>query len=72
MSIHTAASEKIRTRPIAYVDRTYTNWRTAVDTICWRMTGCGLDDLPDANTRDMYDHGDSPAQAARHIVRNAF
>lgn len=50
-------------------DMTYTEWMRAVNRIIEGITGgFSADDLVDAPTRQMYDEGCSPLEAAQEIV----
>lgn len=49
----------------------YELWLQYVDGWLEKNYGLHHDDLPDCNTRDMYNDGWSPEKAAKHIIANA-
>lgn len=50
---------------------TFEQWRKEVDRIVQVKTGLSLDDLPDVDTRSMYDDETHPRVAAARAIRNA-
>ena len=51
---------------------TYTEWVKAVNGYIWDTIGLSLDDLADACTRDMFDDGLEPREAAEYILAEEF
>ncbi len=49
---------------------TFREWLKKVDALVVRKFGVGLDDLPDVNTRDLYDDELTPEQGFEQVVED--
>jgi hypothetical protein len=43
----------------------YTRWYKECDAVCMDFIGLGIDDLPDGNSRDAFDAGETPDEYVR-------
>ncbi len=50
---------------------TYEDWMEEVDNVVMQLMEIGVHDLPDFPSRDMYDAGESPIDAAQTAINNA-
>jgi hypothetical protein len=56
---------------MTYGELTYSQWYAKVDKCVQDMIGLSVRDLPDWMSRDMYDAGEAPQDAAEYALEEA-